>query len=264
MFRSRRKLAAAAGFWVLLAAAVIGLTAISGAMGAAGKSYVKRLSSRNATPVGLSDESNHCTLTHSEFGDTFAMESDSDRCTWTNSHFSRMGRHEVFTVKIRFDERPNQSDDWESVINLRQDGDAFDNENCSSGGNAQVMLVRLWIDRRGSPDRWRLDIRGGESINVSDQVVKRLRLGPVVAGQTLSLKFDIIADYVHGAATVWRNGVRIYKNRDRPLGFHYDCNRETDLSDYALRMQHGVYRGSGGPVTLTSSGFRFLLSKRVR
>jgi hypothetical protein len=264
MFRSRRQLAAAAGFWVLLAAAAIGITVIPGAMASAGKSYVKTLNSRNARPVGLSDESNNCTLTHSGFGDTFTLQSDSTRCTWTNSAFSHMGRHEVFSVKMRFDQRPDQSDDWESEINLRQDGPDFGNENCSSEGNAHVMLLRLWIDRRRSHDLWRLDIRGGESINPSDQAVKRLRLGPVVAGRTLNLKFDIVTDYQHGAATVWKNGVRVYKNRDRPLGFHYDCDRTTDISDYALRMQHGVYRGSGGAVTLTSSGFRFLLSKRVR
>jgi hypothetical protein len=174
-----------------------------------------------------------------------------------------MGRHEVFDVKLRFGSRPTQSNDWESEIDLRPDGDPFGNENCSSDGNAEVMLLRLWVYRRPSPDVWELDIRGGESLNLSDQVVKRLRLGPVTASRRLDLKFDIVTDYLHGAATVWKNGVRVYSNRDRPLGFHYDCDRTTDISDYALRMQHGVYRGGDGPVTLTSSGFRFRLSRRI-
>jgi hypothetical protein len=226
--------------------------------------YVKTLDSRNADPGGLSEESNACTLTRSELGDTFTLQSSSTRCTWTNSHFSHMGRHDVFDVKMRFDSRPTQSTDWESEINLRPDGPRFGNENCSSDGNAKVMLLRLWVDRRPSPDVWKLDIRGGESLNLSDQVVTRLKLGPVVARRTLSLRFDIVADYRHGAASVWKNGVRVYANRDRPLGFHYDCDRRTDISNYALRMQHGVYRGGDGLATLSSSGFRFLVSKRVR
>ena len=291
-FRSRRELAAAAGFWVLLVAAAVGTSVVPGATAAATSGMtvrqqvtyagswlarttsptrragpsrsVKTLNSRNAYPVGLSDESNNCTLTRSGLGDTFTLQSDSTRCTWTNSTFSHMGRHEVFDVKLRFDHRLNQSDDWESEIDLRQNGSEFGNENCSSDGNSEVMLLRLWIDRRPSHDVWKLDIRGGESINRSDQVVKRLKLGRVVVGQTLTLKFDIVTDYLHGAASVWKNGKLIYANRDRPLGFHYDCDRKTDISDYALRMQHGVYRGSGGPVTLSSSGFRFRVSRRVR
>ena len=225
--------------------------------------YVKTLDSRNAYPVGLSDESNNCSLTRSGLWDTFTLQSDSTRCTWTNSHFSHMGRHEVFDVKMRFDHRPTQSTDWESEIDMRPYGSPFRNENCSSDGNAETMLLRLWVDRHHSPDVWKLDIRGGESINRSDQKVTRLRLGPVVAGRTLNLTFDIVTDYLHGAASVWKNGVRVYANRNRPLGFHYDCDRTTDISGYALRMQHGVYRGGGGAATLTSSGFRFRLSRRV-
>jgi hypothetical protein len=174
-----------------------------------------------------------------------------------------MGRHEVFAVKLRFGDRPTQHSEWENEILLRPEGD-FGNADCSDGGNSKVMLLRLWIDNRRSGPVWRLDLRGGESLNVSDQVVKRVKLGPVVVGQTLRLKFDIVTDYLHGAATVWKNGKVVYRNRDRPLGFHYDCDRSTDLSDFTLRMQHGVYRDEGGPVTLTSSGFRFFLSKRVR
>jgi hypothetical protein len=291
MFRSRRELAAAAGFWVLLVAAAIGTSVVPGATAAASSGMtvqqqvtyagswvaratsptrregprrpVKTLNSRNAYPVGLSDESNNCTLTRSGLGDTFTLQPDSTRCTWTNSSFSHMGRHEIFVVKLRFDDRPPQHVEWENEINLRPEGD-FGNEDCASGGNHEVMLLRLWVDRRHSRDVWRLDIRGGTSLNLSDQVVKTLKLGPIVVGKTLALKFDIIADYLHGAASVWQNGKRIYANRDRPVGFHYDCDRTTDISNFPLRMQHGVYREGGGPATLTSSGFRFLLSRWAR
>lgn len=288
MFRSRRQLAAAAGFWVFLVAAAVGISGVSGATAAARapffkdalkvthspsaraahrkrprRPYVKTRNSLNARPTGLSDESNNCTLTRAGLGDTFTLESDSTRCTWTNSSFSHMGRHEIFVVKLRFDNRPLQHVEWENEMMLRPDGD-FGNEDCSSGGNHEVLLLRLWVGRRHSRDVWRLDIRGGKSINLSDQVVKRLKLGPVVVGKTLTLKFDIIADYLHGAASVWQNGKLIYANRDRPLGFHYDCDRTTDISNFQLRMQHGVYRDGGGPVTLTSSGFRFLLSRWAR
>jgi hypothetical protein len=292
MFRSRRQVAAAACFSVLLAGAATGISVVPGATAAetpafgAGlesgnlshrmvssglgvqrkrprRVYVKTLNSRNARPIGLSDESNNCTLTHSGLGDMFTLESDSTRCTWTNSSFSHMGRHEIFVVKLRFDNRPPQHVEWENEISLRPSGD-FGNEDCASGGNHEVMLLRLFVDRRHSRDVWRLDIRGGRSLNLSDQVVKRLKLGPIVVGKTLTLKFDIIAHYLHGAASVWQNGKVIYANRDRPLGFHYDCDRRTDISNFPLRMQHGVYREGGGPTTLTSSGFRFLLTKRVR
>jgi hypothetical protein len=293
MFRSRRRLAAAAGFWVLLVAASMGISVAPGATAAESSSHwtassgradqhhsasaaratsttrskrprvKKTLNSTNARPVGLSDESNNCTLTRSGLGDTFTLASDSTRCTWTNSSFSHMGRHEIFVVKLRFDNRPPQRVEWENEINLRPDGD-FGTEDCASGGNHEVMLLRLFVARSHSRDVWRLDIRGGESLNLSDQVVKRLKLGPIVVGKTLTLKFDIIADYLHGAASVWQDGKLIYANRDRPLGFHYDCDRTTDISDFALRMQHGVYREGGGPATLTSSGFRFLLSRWAR
>jgi hypothetical protein len=296
MFRSRRRLRAAAGFWVLFLAAIAVTSTMPGVSAATAsvlnhgfergtlsqwtrssgmavetrrkrprRRYVKTLDSRNADDGGgLSEESDNCTLTRSELRDTFALQSSSTRCTWTNAHFSHMGRHEVFDVEMRFDSRPTQSTDWENEILLRPDGSRFGNENCSSGGNAQVMLLRLWVDRRPSPDVWRLDLRGGKSLNLSDQVVTRLRLGPVLAGRTLKLGFDIVADYLHGAASVWKNGVRVYRNRDRPLGFHYDCDGTTDISNFALRMQHGVYRGGGGLATLSSSGFRFRLSRRVR
>ena len=123
------------------------------------------------------------------------------------------------------------------------------------------MLLRLWVDGHSSPE-WHLDIRGGESLNLSDQVVTSLDLGPVGVGQTLRLKLDIVSDYQHGAASVWKDDTLLYANRNRPLGFHYDCNRTTDISDFDLRMQHGVYRGwLGGPLIFTSSGFGFLVSE---
>lgn len=223
----------------------------------------KTLDSTNADPVGLSDASNNCTLTRSGLGDTFTLQSDSSRCTWTNSQFSHMGRHEVFDVDMQFESRPTQTTSWENEIMLRPSG-AFGNADCTDGGNHEVLLLRLWVDNGSSPVEWHLDIRGGASLNLSDQVVTSLDLGPVVVGRTLDLKFDIVSDYQHGAATVWKNGTMIYNNRDRPLGFHYDCDRTTDISKYALRMQHGVYRGGDGAAILSSSGFRFRLSKRVR
>ena len=226
-----------------------------------GGGYVKTLDSTNARPVGLSEESNNCTLGRFGLGDTFTMLPTSTRCTWTNSEFSHMHRHEVFEVSMRFDSRPLEAIDWENEINLRPSG-AFGNHDCADGGNHEVMLLRLWVDRHSSPDEWHLDIRGGESLNLSDQVVTSLDLGPVGVGQTLRLKLDIVSDYQHGAASVWKNGALVYSNRDRPLGFQYDCDRTTDLSNFDLRMQHGVYRGwTSAPLTFTSSGFRFLVSE---
>jgi hypothetical protein len=238
---------------ILLAASAAGVGCSQGA-------DTKTLDSTNAHPVGLSEESNNCTLTRSGLGDTFTLQSNSTRCTWTNSAFSHMGRHEVFDVEMRFDYRPTEGTAWENELNLRPYG-AFGNHDCADGGNHEVMLLRLWVDRRPSPDVWKLDIRGGESLNLSHQAVTRLKLGPVVVGRTLMLKFDIVTAYRHGAASVWKNGVLIYANRDRPLGFHYDCDRRTDISNFALRMQHGVYRGGGGLATLSSSGFRFRISQ---
>jgi chitodextrinase len=240
-----------------------GITATSSpcdVVGGGGGSYIKTLDSRDAYPVGLSDESNNCTLARSGLGDTFALQSSSTRCTWTNSQFSHMGRHEVFDVAMRFDARLSEATDWENEILLRPTG-SFGNANCSSGGNAEVMLLRLWVDHHPSPDVWKLDLRGGPTLWPEDQTVTSLDLGPVVVGQTLNLKFDIVANYQHGAASVWKNGTMIYNNRDRPLGFHYDCDRRTDISNFPLRMQHGVYRGGGGLATLSSSGFRFLVSE---
>src|SRR5206468_7557508 len=80
-----------------------------------------------------------------------------------------------------------------------------------------------------SPDEWHLDIRGGESLNLSDQVVTTLDLGPVVAGETLNLKFDIVSDYQHGAATVWRNGFLVYSDRDRQIG-RASCRERVELN----------------------------------
>jgi hypothetical protein len=250
---------ARSGLFIRLA---ILLVASAASVGCTQGADLKTLDSSNAYPrPGLGSASNNCTLTRSGLGDTFTLQSSSTRCTWTNSQFSHMGRHEVFDVDVRFDSRLTQGTDWENEIMLRPSG-AFGNADCADGGNHEVVLLRLWVDNGSSPDEWHLDIRGGASLNLSDQVVTSLDLGPVVVGQTLDLKFDIVSDYQHGAATVWKNGTMIYNNRDRPLGFHYDCNRSTDISDFALRMQHGVYRGwTTAPLTFTSSGFRFLTSE---
>jgi hypothetical protein len=237
---------------------------------------VKTLDSSNAHPTpGLGSASNHCTLSRSGLGDTFSLQSRSTRCTWTNSQFSHMGRHEVFDVELRFDSRPTEGTDWENEITIRPSGlpPVWGNANCAgdgAGGNAYVMLLNLYVNKNTSPDRWQLDIRGGKSPHLKDTMgpgrgtsIPPLVLGPVVQGQTLKLKFDIIEDYQRGAATVWVNDnpTPIYNNRDRPLGWHYDCDYTTDLSNFDIQVQHGVYRGGGGVATLSSSGFRFLTSE---
>jgi hypothetical protein len=199
-----------------------------------------------------------------------AIQSNSTRCTWTNQHFSHMGRHEVFDVAERFDSHGNNTS-WENNVLIRPYG-SFGNANCSSGGNSEVMLVTIRVvSAPDGFDHWKLELRGGPSLQPIDQnpyyygspVDNTANdLGRVVDGQTISFKFDIVADYLHGAATVWRDGQVVYDNRDRPLGFHYDCNGVTDLSGFPLRMQHGVYRGWSGAMQFTSSGFRFLVSER--
>jgi chitodextrinase len=226
--------------------------------GGGGGGYIKTLDSTNSTPVGLSDESNNCTLARTELGDMFTMLSASTRCTWTNSQFSHMHRHEVFEVSERFDLYSHVTD-WTNNILIRPLGN-FGNVNCSSGGNAQVMLVTVRIK---DDDHYWLELRGGPSLQPADQdpYYAAVDMGPVVQGRTDTFKFDIVTDYQHGAATVWHNGVVVYNNRDRPLGFHYDCDRTTDISNFDLRMQHGVYRGWYGPMVLTSSGFGFLDSE---
>jgi chitodextrinase len=230
----------------------------SGGGGGGGGGYIKTLDSTDSYPVGLSDDSNNCTLARTELGDTFTILPASTRCTWTNSHFSHMHRHEVFGISERFDLYSHVTD-WTHNIMIRPTGN-FGNANCSSGGNAQVILVTVRIK---DDDHYWLELRGGPSLQPADQdpYYTAVDMGPVVQGRTDTFKFDIVTDYQHGAATVWHNGVVVYNNRDRPLGFHYDCDRTTDISNFDLRMQHGVYRGWSGPMTLTSSGFGFLVSE---
>jgi chitodextrinase len=226
--------------------------------GGGGGGYLKVLDSTDSLPKGLSDDSNNCTLARSELGDTFSMLAASDRCTWTNSDFSHMHRHEVFQVSERFDLYTHVSD-WTNNILIRPSG-SFGNANCSSGGNSQVMLVTVRIK---DDDHYWLELRGGPSLQPADQspYYSAVDMGPVVPGRTDTFKFDIVSDYQHGAATVWHNGAVVYNNRDRPLGFHYDCNGTTDISNLSLRMQHGVYRGWLGLMVLTSSGFGFTTSE---
>jgi chitodextrinase len=229
-----------------------------GGVGGGGGGYIKTLDSTNSYPVGLSDESNNCTLARTELGDTFTILPSSTRCTWTNSDFSHMHRHEVFEISERFDLYSHVTD-WTHNIMIRPTGN-FGNANCSSGGNAQVILVTVRIK---DDDHYWLELRGGPSLQPADQdpYYTAVDMGPVVQGRTDTFRFDIVTDYQHGAATVWHNGVVVYNNRDRPLGFHYDCDRTTDISNFDLRMQHGVYRGWSGPMALTSSGFGFLVSQ---
>jgi chitodextrinase len=231
------------------------ITAATSSCGGGG--YLKTLDSTDSHPVGLSDDSNSCTLARTELGDTFSILPLSTRCTWTNALFSHMHRHEVFEVSERFDLYSHVTD-WTNNILIRPSG-SFGNANCSSGGNSQVMLVTVRIK---DDDHYWLELRGGPSLQPADQdaYYTAVDMGPVVQGRTDTFKFDIVSDYQHGAATVWHNGAVVYNNRDRPLGFHYDCDRTTDISNFDLRMQHGIYRGWSGPLALTSSGFGFLVS----
>jgi chitodextrinase len=239
-------------------ASITAATSSCGGGGGGGGGYIKTLDSTNSYPVGLSDESNNCTLARTELGDTFTILPSSTRCTWTNSDFSHMHRHEVFEISERFDLYSHVTD-WTHNIMIRPTGN-FGNANCSSGGNAQVILVTVRIK---DDDHYWLELRGGPSLQPADQdpYYTAVDMGPVVQGRTDTFRFDIVTDYQHGAATVWHNGVVVYNNRDRPLGFHYDCDRTTDISNFDLRMQHGVYRGWSGPMALTSSGFGFLVSQ---
>ena len=144
---------------------------------------------------------------------------------------------------MRFDSRPTGAGDWENEFTFRPTGfpPVFGNENCAGDGatgNAYVRLLNLYVNYRTSPNRWQLDIRGGETPYLRDTMgpgrgtsIAPLDLGPVVVGETLKLKFDVVFDYQYGAATVWENDnpTPIYNNRDRPLGWHYDCDGTTDL-----------------------------------
>ena len=222
-------------------------------------SYLKTLDSTDAEPIGLSVDSNNCTLARSGLGDVFTLLPASTRCTWTNQYFSHMHRHEVFEVSQRFDLYSHVTD-WTNNILIRPYGN-FGNANCNSGGNSQVMLVTVRIK---SDDHYWLELRGGPSLQPADQspYYTQIDMGPVVQGRTDTFRFDIVTDYEHGAATVWHNGVVVYDNRDRPLGFHYDCDGTTDLSNFDLRMQHGIYRGwTTAPLILDTSGFGFLVSE---
>jgi chitodextrinase len=145
---------------------VSGRTSITAATSSCGGGggYLRTLDSTNSTPVGLSDESNNCTLARTELGDTFTMLPASTRCTWTNSQFSHMHRHEVFEVSERFDLYSHVTD-WTNNILLRPSG-SFGNVNCSSGGNSEVMLVTVRIK---PDDHWWLELRGGPSLQPAEQ-----------------------------------------------------------------------------------------------
>lgn len=264
--------------WVTRSRLALAAVAILGAVGAvlvvrALPGNVKTLNSTNSEPIGLSTDSNHCTLTHDGLGDTFHIQPGSDRCTWTNQHFSHMHRHIVFEGSERFDTLLDNPSSWEDNWLSRPVGN-FGAADCSDGGNHEIMLWTVRIKSiPGGADHWFVEFRGGTSLNLSDQYQDpaypgpiadgtSIDLGPVVQGQTVTYKLDAVTDYQHGAATFWWNGVQVYNNRDRPLGFHYDCNRTTDISNFDLRMQAGVYRGwTAGPMQLTMSGFGFLVDE---
>src|SRR5207249_1702057 len=61
---------------------VSGCTSITAATSACA-GYLRVLDSTNSRPVGLSEDSNNCTLARTELGDTLAILPASTRCTWT-------------------------------------------------------------------------------------------------------------------------------------------------------------------------------------
>jgi hypothetical protein len=219
------------------------------------------------------------TLVRGGLGDEFIIPKQprvqTSRCTWLDNIFSRMGRHEVFDVVLRFDRYAQADAAHAAVALIRPVGSDLEGDVCGQEGNGEVILVRVYVDWETTPNRWGVQLRGGESPWAQDQEqnLATVDLGPVQQGVPIDLRFDLFFDYRHGAATVWENGARVYDDRDRPLGFHFNCayrrsNNDAsvntsarDLSHSVLRMQHGIYRNTTPAWTLTSTGFRFYCSQ---
>jgi hypothetical protein len=239
---------------------------------------IKHVDSRNASD-GL--DCSEGSVRRGELGDIFSVPHEptagANRCTWVDMDFSKMRRYEVYNLVLRFDRYTQVTSKRVAVALLRPIGMDLAGNVCGSAGNREIIFVRLFIDTRKTPDRWKLTLRGGASPWARDQQrnVSTIGLGRVVEGRALHLRFNLHFHYRHGAATIWRGGVRVYRDRDRPLGFHYNCAYRTsnadgtpntnarDLSRSFLRMQHGIYRDATAAWTMTSTGFRFYCSQRT-
>jgi hypothetical protein len=236
---------------------------------------IKLLDSRSASDISCLEGDG--SVSRGGLGDIFFIPEQpavqTSRCTWHDYRFSHMGRYEVFDLDMRWDLYAQADSSHAGLVYVRPTGENL-SSGCDGGGNMENIILRVYIDWTASPDRWMVDLRGGESPWPVDQnaSVSRVPLGPAVEGEVLSLKFKAFFDYSHGAMTIWRNGVEVYTNLDRPLGFHYDCTYRgsadgapnagaTDVSDENLRVQHGIYRNTSPAWRLASSGFRFFCSQ---
>jgi hypothetical protein len=248
----------------------------------AGARLVAHVDSRNAS-AGITCAEGGGSLTRARLGDVFRLPREPavqiNRCTWLDLDFSRMGRYEVFDVLMRFDNYAQADSRFAAIAMIRPVGPDLQGGVCGFQGNKEVLFVRVFIHSGQGQmrDHWKIQLRGGASPWSRDQKGNRstIDLGRVVEGAPVHLKLDLFFHYRHGAATVWKNGVRVYRDRDRALGFHYNCdyrssNADTtpnsnarDLSRSFLRMQHGIYRDSTPAWTLTSTGFRFTCSQRT-
>jgi hypothetical protein len=245
-----------------------------------GPKVIKRVDSRNAS-AGVNCDEGGGSLRRGDLGDVFFLPRQptmrTTRCTWLDNDFSRMGRYEVYDVVLRFDLYAQSDAEHAAIAMIRPVGTDLEGDVCGLTGNKEILFVRVYIDWDETPDHWKLQLRGGASPWARDQNknLSTVDLGPVVQGVSIDLTFDLFFDYAHGAATVWKDGERVYANRDRPLGFHYNCDyrssnadttsnqRARDLSHSYLHMQHGIYRHATPAWRLTSSGFRFYCSQRT-
>jgi hypothetical protein len=267
---------AQAGGLLLVVATSLGLVG-----SCTGPEVIKRVDSRNASD-GINCSEGGGVAKRGGLGDVFISPRQprvrTNRCTWLDADFSRMGRHETYDVVMRFDRYAESDSPHAAVALIRPVGRDLEGGVCGFAGNRQNIAVRVYIDSRSTPDHWKVQLRGGPSPWRRDQgeYLSTIDLGPVVEGTAIRLKFDLFFDAAHGAATIWKDDVRVYDDRDRPLGFNYNCdyrssnaddsvNRDArDLSRAILHMQHGLYRSSTPRWILTSSGFRFYCSQRTR
>jgi hypothetical protein len=220
-------------------------------------------------------------LARGELGDVFLAHRqprvETTRCTWLDEHFSRMRRHELFDVTLRFDQYQQADAEHAAVMMIRPVGTDLEGDVCGLTGNREILFVRLYVDWEDEPDHWKVQLRGGESPWAQDQLrnVATIDLGPVVEGRTIDVTFGLFFDYKHGAATIWKDGDEVYDSPDRPLGFHFNCEYRSsnadatpntgarDLSHSYLHMQFGIYRAATPEWQLTSSGVRVYCAQEM-
>jgi hypothetical protein len=237
--------------------------------------FIKLLDSTNATDISCFEGNG--SMARGGLGDTFYIPEQpsvqTSRCTWVNTAFSQMERHESFDIDLRWDQYAQADSSHAGIIYIRPN-DPNLASGCDGGGNRDNIIVRLYVEWAADPDQWMVDLRGGESpwpIDEDPHTVT-VPLGPVVQGEVVNFKFDLFFDDAHGAVAIWRNGARVFEELDRPLGFHYNCSYRTsatgspepgatDISNYRLRVQHGIYRNTTPAWQLTSSGFHFYCSQ---